>query len=346
MFRRVFVLFLILQLLYSGSLIAGWKKEKELLDQVYIENEFRFFYTLRGKHQLPAKYQQDLNHNKIPDYVEFLARRLNIAHQVYQQLGFVSPLKNRYKGKAKSIDIHLLKLGNKGTAGDSVVYFRYRHFPRLSQPALSIKLSNNLSRTTLTPVHELFHLYQYGYTLFKNRWFTEGTARWAEYIFKKGTGSRENLPKNQSQLQKIMAKTYGAKVFWRRLAYLLDHNRGRFVLPNIKNHKKLKGFSKLIEDNRIYGYPFIRTFLEFLERYDKIASSDYQLGSEHWPEQQQKSASNNIYLLCALKQTIAEQKKAYQFKRRHHRREILEFEQLLAQLTSGKKQCAWLKRQM
>jgi len=35
-----------------------------------------------------------------------------------------------------------------------------------------------------TPAHELFHLYQYGYALFKQRWYLEGMAKWMETVFK------------------------------------------------------------------------------------------------------------------------------------------------------------------
>ena len=61
----VFIFFAI----QSNLLFAGWKTDRESLDQLYKVSGFRIFYTLKGKHSLPKKNSRDLNHNNVPDYI-------------------------------------------------------------------------------------------------------------------------------------------------------------------------------------------------------------------------------------------------------------------------------------
>ncbi len=70
---------------------------------------------------------------------------------------------------------------------------------------------NNLTKKTLTPSHEYFHILQNSYTMFKNRWYSESTARWSESIFKKGAAKQDNLPNSQKQIKELFDKTYDAE---------------------------------------------------------------------------------------------------------------------------------------
>ena len=305
--RQVKLLLIIVSLIVcSFSIEANWKTERENLDHVFIKNEFRIFYTLNGKNQLPESNRFDLNLNGVPDYVENIAYRLIVAAQLYTDVfGFRHPLQSpRYKDKAKFIDVHILTLENKGSAGDSLIAFNYRFFPQFHQGSIAMKLSNRLDKDNMTSVHELFHLYQNGYTMFKNRWYTEGTARWAEYAFREGTGSRRKLPENSAALEEVMSQSYGAKYFWRRLAYLLDSNKGVFLTPPLEMDV-IEGYPLVIEDERIYGYLFIKRFLENMDSEDNAASQKRDVKEYYWKEDDQKNnKDNNIYILDALRKTI------------------------------------------
>jgi len=296
----------IIFLLIPFTLEANWKSERESLDKVLIKNEFRLFYTMQGVHGIPNYKKTDSNLDGIPDYIENLANRLVVSDYIFKEIfKFRNPLDSpRYKDKAKFIDIHLMASKNNGSAGDAIIYFNYRNFPSLSDSVITIKLSNKLSIRNMTPTHELFHLYQNGYTMFKNRWYTEGTARWSEYIFKKGVGSRESLPNNSVELMSLLSKTYGSKTFWHQLAYLFDKNDGQFELPITSSDNMKILFSEIVEDKSIYGYGFMKKLLEELDFMDDFASNDYGVDNYKWKETLQKSSSNNNYILCALKNTM------------------------------------------
>ncbi|XPV68930.1 MAG: hypothetical protein ACNI25_16745 [Halarcobacter sp.] len=290
-------------LLLTISLNAGWKTQRENLDKVYILGDFRVFYTLKGKDALPRKNRVDLNKNSIPDYVENIAQRLNVTKELYTKiLGFQDPLKSkRYRG-VKYIDIHILN-SKHSSSGDAVVTFNYKILDKEDE-VISMKIRNNLDKDTLTPSHEYFHLLQNSYSMFKNRWYTEGTARWSERVFKKGTGKRGILPQNSRSLDVLLDMTYDAKGFWRKLAYLCDTNNGSFVNSlNLKTD--VPNYPNLIEDRRIYGYEFIRVFLENLDKQDNIVSKKRGYGEFDWSEKNQKyNEDNNKYILKAVVDTI------------------------------------------
>lgn len=304
---------LIISLLISSfTLEANWKSDRESLDQVLIKGKFRVFYTLQGKHGISIRNREDSNLDGIPDYIEELISRLIISDYIFKEIfKFRSPLDSpRYKDKAKFIDIHILASKNKGSAGDAIIYFNYQHFPYLSQPVITMRLSNALNINNMTPTHELFHLYQNGYTMFKNRWYTEGMARWSEHLFKEGVGDRKRLPSNLAELDELLNKTYGSKTFWHQLAYLFDKNEGSFELPAAANKQVRLLFLSIVKDSSIYGYSFIRRFLEELDFIDDFASYDYEVENYKWKEALQKSSLNNRYILCGLKNTLLKEGKS------------------------------------
>lgn len=319
--RILFVLFL-----SYIFLEANWKTERENLDNIYKLGEFRIFYTLNGANSLVNK--EDLNKNSVPDYIENIAQRLKVSKDVFTELlGFHDPLKSRRYKDVKYIDIHILKSKN-SSSGDGVFVFNYKILDTRDK-VLSMKIRNNLSKSTMTPSHEYFHLLQNSYSMFKNRWYTEGTARWAERVFKKGTGKRDRLPQNINELESLLKQSYETKGFWRKLAYICDTNNGRFI--NSKNYQtNIIEYPNLIEDNRIYGYEFMKTFLENLDYQDSIASKNREIGEFSWTEKEQKyNENNNIYILRALNQTF--------IKKCFNKNEIIKFIELINLYVEGMK---------
>ena len=264
------------------------------LTHLYQQNEFKIYYALNGKNALPSNNQLDTNHNSVPDYVEDIANQLCQASTLLtSDLKFTHPLKQpRFKNSADCIEIFLLPLKVNGAAGDIV---------DKKNKALVMRLSNNLVPHTLTPLHEFFHLIQYGYTMFNNRWFMEGQARWVEYAFKKGVGKSEKLPSSMSELETLLNSIYEASSFWNRLAYLSNSEHATFQ-PS-KLYKRVDN-SFFIEDFTLYGYSFMKKVLENYQSYDKRVSQIYQYAQYNWTEKQQKSSNNNLYLLLALQKTL------------------------------------------
>jgi len=295
-------------LINSTSLFANWKSEREDLDKVYKIDKFRVFYTLNGKNKLKDK--TDTNKNNIPDIVENIALQLDTANKLFSNvLGFKQPFfSERYKNNVQYIDIHLLSLKYSGESGDGVIQYNYKIIKQNTK-TLSIAISNTIKAENLTPLHELFHAYQNGYSMFKNRWYTEGTARWSEFSFKKRTGKQHNLPSTAKQIEKLLNRSYGAKYFWNRLLFLCATNDKGFKLPkNLKNRVYIGTNKKIIEDNTLFGYKFLEKFLAKLDIYDDIATKKRGFINYNWREKEQKSFQNNPYILKALKDTIVESK--------------------------------------
>lgn len=279
--------YLFLGLLISISLPchAEWRERRGALTEMHPTGEFRIFYSLSGRDALANS--EDVNRNGAPDYVDRIATQLAAARETYeQQLHLKSPLKSpRYNDQAEFIDVHLLSFpltsngAKHGIAYDELSSFNRAREPGRKTKVLVMDISNDLPAGNPTPAHELFHLYQNGYTFFKNRWFTEGTARWAEGMNKKGSASMGQLPQSLSEVNDLFQKTYEAAPFWNQVVSRMDPAGG--------------------------GRAFIRPFLEELSRMDDVASANNGQGSAKWTEKQQMSPANDAYIWKALQDTLA-----------------------------------------
>jgi len=275
---------------------------------MYPVNEFRIFYDLEGSDALPEKNQVDRNDNSIPDYVENIANRLVIASSVFtDQFMLQHPLSSeRYRNQATYIDVVIKTRDGNGSAGDAITRSRADWGGESIPGALWIHLSTDLSEDTLTPPHELFHLFQNGYTMFKNRWFTEGTARWVQYAFEPGTGSEKRLPGSDDELNEFFDRTYSARFYWRRLFRLLNPDLTKIDL-NISTLSSLEGYPEIGGIGQLYGINFMRGLLQHLDQQDDIAAKERELPRYRWGETLQKSSVNNPYIVCAILKTITEQ---------------------------------------
>ena len=91
--------------------------------------------------------------------------------------------------------------------------------------------------------------------------------------------------------------------------------------------KPLKGYTAAIEDNKIYGYSFIKIFLENLSLEDKQVSKQRGYEVFNWKEKDQKNnEENNQYILKALNRTIRKMN-------RDKNKELIKFSQLLKSYT-------------
>lgn len=267
-----------LLLMVSTACHADWRGRRADLGEVHRVAEFRIFYSMSGKDALRSS--ADLNRNGTSDYVERIARELEAASTTFtREFGLMHPLSSpRYAGRAEFIDVNLLGFPlseggpQNGIAYDEINVFRRPVDSGRALKVLVIDLSNNIGANNQTVRHELFHLYQNGYTLFKNRWFTEGTARWIEDLSRKSETGR--VPRSIQDVQKLFEQTYDAADFWREVGQRVDGGR----------------------DGRV----FIRALLEELDRND--ASAGLVPGTAS--ERDQKSEANNKWIWKALHTTL------------------------------------------
>lgn len=253
----------------------NWRTPREALDRRAQRAELSVYYTGEGDNAFRA------------DYVAPLLDQMSAAKQYYeQQLGLQSPLLTpRYQGQLRGIDVHVLRMqGSNGSAGDAAVHYRYRTFGDLPGRALTITIGAHWSPANLTPAHELFHSYQYGYTLFKNGWFLEGMARALEHPIEGGGGPVAPLPSSRSDWNGMVGKRYGAEVFWTRLMQVCEPvctpARTAFARP--------------------CGGALVRSTLEAFQQMDAVASADRGLDPHDWPEAEQRSPANIPYMARGL----------------------------------------------
>lgn len=287
---------------WSLHALASWKTPREALEQRLIQDEFRIYYTLEGENAFPPDVPMPQRQARAVDMLGSFAAQIKQADRFYrEQLGLASPLGGARYRNVHEIDVHILALdGEMGSTGDEPIIYHYQHFDGTT-PALTISLSNRWAPPNLTPSHELFHAYQYGYTFFKNAWFLEGMAHSMEMAFKDGEVRTEPLPYGYGQLRLMMTRSYGADKFWNRLMTLCD--------PSCKRRAPVKSGKR--DGNaphpQLCGGGLVRATLEQYQALDKEAARARNIDPNDWPEEEQRSEDNRPFLIRGLRRAIESQ---------------------------------------
>jgi hypothetical protein len=280
------------------------------LDRVHHVEEFRLFYTLRGPHAL--RHTQDADGNGVPDGVEDAARQLIAARRLFVEvIGLTHPLQQpRYRARAQGIDIHLLALGPENAVSHGRAYDEVRRYAHgagapSARCALRIDLDTRWSPPNQTPAHELFHLFQNGYTPFKAAWFSEGTARWAESALGPGTDttSTNTLPATPAALSALWASSYQAGAFWNRLTRLLDP-AGQMPVPDTLQAMRYADGRPVLEGTRLHGAAFMKALLEALAQAGDRVSRHNGWQPFDWRESDQKSHQHDADLWAAVIEVV------------------------------------------
>lgn len=278
--------------------------ELAALDRVHQADEFRIFYTLRGPHAL--RHTQDADGNGVPDAVEDAARQLIAARRIFvEAIGLAHPLQQpRYRARAQGIDVHLLAIGpadavSHGRAYDEVRQYAHGADGPTARCALRIDLDTRWTPPNQTPAHELFHLFQNGYTPFKVGWFTEGTARWAESALGPGADTADALPATPAALNALWASSYQAGAFWNRLTRLLDP-AGQMPVPDTLPAMRYADGRPVLEAPRLHGAAFMKALLEALALEGERVSRQNGWQPYDWREADQKSHQHDAALWATV----------------------------------------------
>lgn len=293
-------LLIIPSLVLSFSANAGsWEQRRNNLNKAVVYDNFRVFYALSGTDQLPENRQTDFNHNGVPDFIDKIGRILTKSNSFFSnEVKLTPPLQSsRYKGKALYIDVNILNFSNNikgprnGIAYDGTPKFNRSLTGQASVNVLTIDISGSVNLQTNTIEHELFHLYQNGYTYFKNRWYTEGTARWSELVIKGRIGKGGKLPTTKFDKEILFKKSYDANTFWNELI--------------------------LITDKKDLGKSFIKQLLEELNYADDLAANERGITNINWKESEQRSINNNFYIWQAINMVVDKFPRAEKLKSMH-----------------------------
>ena len=280
-----------------------WQQRRVALDRHFVAGEFRIHYTLAGPDALPMADHTDADGDGVPDKIQNIAIQFVTARRCFVEvLGLRHPFESqRYKGRVKFIDVNLFDLGNKnGSAGDGIVNYHRPSDPPEGFEVVTIDLTANLRAGNLSPAHELFHVFQSGYSQFKNPWYYEGMARWSEDLLHAGADPVGTVPSDGTEVEALFARSYDASRTWQALARASDPV-GRLRLPPELRDVRYSGSGRLvIEDDVFFGAPLLKGLLEEFNRADAVVSKEDGLDPTNWPESRQRSPENNRVIWNAV----------------------------------------------
>jgi len=291
--RIVSVLPLLLAFIVPFTADASWKTKREVLDHQLLFDRFKVYFTTSGKAAFFAEKRPDSATMETKLFA--LKDQLLRADHLYQApLSLLPPPNSPKQLQARHIHLHVLAMDNKnGSAGDTVQRMNYRHF-KDSESALLIALTSRWRPGNLTPEHEVFQLYQYGYTHFKNPWYLEGMAASIEFYFRDGlvNAEAESLPKTTAEINSLLKRSYSAKVFWDKML--------QSCLPVALQQKfDHKALQQADENSH-----WLKALLEQLAAQDLLAAEDRGLNPERWPEKEQRSGTQRRSIFRVIQNSL------------------------------------------
>ncbi|MBI5394877.1 MAG: hypothetical protein HZA91_06215 [Verrucomicrobia bacterium] len=273
----------------------------------------KFRFHLRNGSLYSFWVSPDVNRNGVPDQVEDVATQTRAACLLFvETLGFPDPFKTERYRSAAFLDIHLMHKSVLRSNG--VTYDELQHFRRPSDPPNTPTLCFNVATSVkadsnLTPAHEFFHVIQNSITYFKNRWFTEGMARWSERALGLGGLGKVRYqgpwPPPEEKWAALFKMAYeSSEHFWNGLA-AMDDSEG--TIPEASVSVELKQLTyangaKVLHDFRLNGWRLMREVLLELDKVDDVAFRE--LGYARWSEENQKSEKNNPFILKAVMEVV------------------------------------------
>ena len=285
----------------GGTLIVG-QETPDGWDRVFLFRRYRFFFSVNGNSRSP----EDLTTSErdgVPDFVLRMIHQLAVAERFFiETLGLRDFLREGtlYEQGARNIYVHLEDIPVAHGIASARVH-------RITSPLLGddqephwgsllLKLHRGLSKRTLTPVHELFHLFQFGYSQFNNIWMMEGLARLSQRFFQSHPPRSDPLPATLHDLNSLVNKWHDAESFWVRLS-----NHCRKGPLHISRNLQTSG----LELNRDWNDGvFVRLFLEQLGDMPplmRLEQPDRNLPlSSPWERLEKRNATNNRYIFRAI----------------------------------------------
>ena len=292
------------------------------LEQKFEFNGIRVFYTQSGPHALYTSV--DLNRNGVPDIVEDAALHLDTVRQIFNRNGFRDPLRSTRFRRAESIDIDFLDFGTyseenakkRGLSFSGVVRYPGSR-NRDDRCSISIGINSTMRgnhervKDYLIP-HELFHLYQYGYTMFRASWFLEGMAKWAEWVtLAENERNREMwstpLPSSQKELNERVffnPNPYDVRHFWNRLAELAKSQDAPMIVPEELRSRRFADGTPVIRDQVWRGHSLMLKILQELDEDDDKVTREKNRQPNQWTNEDQRSAANNPILMRAVQRAV------------------------------------------
>ncbi len=168
----------------KGSILLNHRLEKKNMLKEMISI---FFIACKG--ETPSDISTDSSGSGVPTVSKDIAGQLQAAKYLYSSvLGLRFPLQQKISmlrpGKSMSMRCNC----RKEMVWPSIAWRQKRYDDWRAVASEGLKFVLNAAagnrRVTFTPAPRIFHLYRYGYAVFKQKWYLEGMARWMENSFK------------------------------------------------------------------------------------------------------------------------------------------------------------------
>lgn len=273
------------------------------LDQTLSVDEFRIRYALQGPDALADT--SDADRNGVPEAIDNMVTQLRAARTLYTEtLGLRHPLQQPRYGLASAIDVFVVAMDRaNGLAFDEVSYEKLPDGRQAASCAVSIFVSSRIqSNRNVTPAHELFHLFQYGYAMFKSRWYLEGMTRWMETAFiGDEVVNRDAERGGRARCEEATGSGPSSSPYWRTLA---QTKAGPVVLPNDLSTRTYTDGRRVFARSIFQGGTFARIALDELHRLSLETAVVTSLPAYNWPESVQRSNRFDA-MICASMSNIA-----------------------------------------
>lgn len=273
--------------------------------QSYQSDELFIFYDLTGENAIAD--QTDKNNNAIPDIIEDTMLQLITMRDVLDGLGFKHPFEQyRYeRAGVERINVGIRNLNGNGIAFDPP----HRDTSVPEQPCvLLIGLSNELTTGNLTPAHELFHLYQYGYSVFKNRWYLEGVARWSEGLLGERSYVAAELPTTPKQQASLLSESYDTISFWMGFLNTLSPSTlgERNYSEELLAQRYVGGEHVIHDSASTHGAAAMINVLESFDKLDRQISQELDRKPKSWSNDERSNTENNAPMLNTVFRLISD----------------------------------------
>jgi hypothetical protein len=221
-------------------------------------------------------------------------------------LGFRDPLDSGRYRAVDFIDINILALGGP----NGLVYdepWEYSQLPgRANVCSLRFDLSNSVASFTGLVVHEVFHLYQAGYSMIQRVWVDEGIADWVGSPFRPSTATQvvaKSLPSTMAEMTRVFSESPSSP-FWRRLALLMDGSDGFIDLPDHLLDATNANGTPIIKSSYLRGARFVAALYQALDAEDDVVSAQQGWAQYNWTDANQKSAAHDLRLLRVIQRVV------------------------------------------
>ena len=252
------------------------------------------------------KNNADINSNGVPDVIEDIATQVNAAREVFNNVfNFPDPLKAERFQNVTSIEVDIEAKETMKVNGIAYGDVRKNSKHNPNERAIRIKVANTVNpHKNATPAHEYFHLIQYGMTYFRNAWYLEGMARWAQdCVSKKSYPNGLDVPitlNSKAAENKIYQEKYkAADLLWYPLAVNMKDKQT--IPSNIVNKYKYVDGSEVFHDDIIYGPNVMRNVLETMKTKEEAAAAQFG-GIKQWRSKGKRDEQNNSYIMDSVRE--------------------------------------------